>query len=108
MSATELQHAVEIRRIFHIQVDGVRAYPSFFLYRTLDRTALEERSALLGDITGGRKFRFFTTARGSLANPGAVVNGVLIEDGSPRTPLQTLRDGGISQVIRAASAYARS
>lgn len=99
-----LSKAVAARRLFYLEFGGRRGYPAFFLDPAHSRAELEAVSKLLGDVSGGTKFAFFNTPRGSLAIAGRVVDGVLTENGVPRTPLQAMRDGDLNRVKAAAAA----
>jgi hypothetical protein len=92
-----LSKAIQARRMFYLDVGGVRAYPAFFLDSTLQRVQLEAVSKLLGDLSGGSKWLFFTSPKGSLANA---------ETGQARTPIQALRDGDLERVKKAALGHA--
>lgn len=83
-------------RLFFLEVRGVRVYPSFFFDTRYDRTALESVSQALGGVSGGSKWLFFTTPKGSLALP---------DSGTPRTPLEALRSGDTDAVRRAAISF---
>ncbi|MFG6463719.1 hypothetical protein ACG04Q_19250 [Roseateles sp. DXS20W] len=97
--------AVAARRLFYLEHGGQRGYPAFFLDPELERTQVEAVSKQLGDLSGGSKFMFFTTARGSLATAGEIRRGVMTESGVPRTPLQALKDGDFERVRMAAEAF---
>jgi hypothetical protein len=104
LSLDQLQAAVTDGRLFYVEKDGLQGYPAFFLDTAVDRQLLEAVSRLLGPATGGTKWQFFVTPRGSLASPGKTVDGVLTENGNPRTPLQAMRDGNVELVTRVAQA----
>lgn len=104
LSLDQLQAAVIEGRLFYVEKDGLRGYPAFYLDTSLDREQLEAVSQLLGAASGGTKWQFWMTPRGSLASPGKTVNGMLTEDGIPRTPLNALCDGDVELVMRAAKA----
>lgn len=104
ISRQALSKAVAARRLFYLEFGGRRGYPAFFLDPAFNRADLETVSKLLGDIAGGTKFSFFNTSRGSLAIAGKVVDGVLTQNGVPRTPLQAIRDGDLARVRAAAVA----
>lgn len=59
-------------------------YPAFYLELDVDRKKLERVSRTLGDISGWRKWQFFTTPKGSL---------------SDRTPLQALEDNAVLETV---------
>jgi hypothetical protein len=99
-----LSKAVAARRLFYLEFGGRRGYPAFFLDPGFNRADLETVSKLLGDVGGGTKFGFFVTPRGSLATAGRIVDGVLTENGTPRTPLRAMRDGEFERVKAAATA----
>ena len=91
-----LSKAIGAQRLFYVQVDGRHAYPAFYADHTLQRRQVETISKLLGEIGGGSKWLFFTSAKGSLAS---------LESGQARSPLQALRDGDFERVKRAAAGY---
>ena len=117
-----LSRAVLAGRVFYLEVGGgIRAYPAFYLDPRYSRKDVESVTKLLGDISGGAKWLFFTTPKGSLASP----NGASAEArapnkprtkptsganhqlaGGPRTPLRALEDGDVELVKRSAKAYA--
>ncbi|MFT7773258.1 hypothetical protein [Roseateles sp.] len=101
-SPDQVDTAVAEKRLFYVEKGRLRGYPAFFLDASLDRAQLEAVSQLLGQASGGTKWQFFVTPRGSLALPGKTIDGVLTEDGRPRTPLQALRDSDGELVMRAA------
>ena len=92
-----LSKAVSARRMFYLEVGGIRAYPAFYLDASLERAKVEAVTKLLGDLSGGSKWLFFTTAKGSLATP---------RSGTPRTPLQALMDGDFDKVTQTAIGFA--
>lgn len=102
LSLDQLQAAVADGRLFYVEKDGLQGYPAFYLDAAVDRRVLESVCKLLGPASGGTKWQFFITPRGSLASPGKTLDSVLTEDGKPRTPLQALRDGDVDLVMRAA------
>ena len=104
LSLDQLQAAVADGRLFYVEKDGLQGYPAFYLDAAVDRRVLESMCKLLGPATGGTKWQFFVTPRGSLASLGKTVDGVLTDDGTPRTPLQAMRDGDVELVTRAAQA----
>jgi hypothetical protein len=104
LSLDQLQAAVADGRLFYVEKDGLQGYPAFYFDAAVDRRVLESVCKLLGPASGGTKWQFFVTPRGSLALPGKTVGGVLTEDGNPRTPLQALRDGELELVTRVAQA----
>ena len=93
-----LTQATQAGRLFFLEVRGVQAYPSFVFDTKYDRTLLESVSQALGSISGGSKWLFFTTSKGSLALPN---------NGTPRTPLEALRSGDIDAVRRAAIGFSQ-
>ena len=99
----------------------MRAYPAFYLDPRYSRKVLEAVSMMLGGLSGGSKWLFFTTAKASLAcakpcqqapqrlsdvararsDPSSL--GPVI----PRTPLQALEEGDVEIVKRAAAGFAQ-
>ena len=100
-----LSKAVLDNRIFFLEVDGVKGCPAFYADGRYNRGQLEDITRLLGDLSGGSKWVFFTTPKGSLARAGRVARDGQ-EEGKPRTPLQALADGDIDRVKATATAYA--
>jgi hypothetical protein len=84
-----LSKAQQERRLFHVEVDGERYFPSFFLDSSYDRTKLEAVSKVLGDLPGATKLHFFLQQRASLAGS---------------TPLEAIASGNYQQVLSAAEA----
>lgn len=119
-----LSKAVLSHRMFYVEVDGVRAYPAFYLDSRYKRKDIESVTRSLGGLSGGSKWLFFTAPRASLALPlpdsptaharacaeaglpYPISRGSLGPSGVPRTPLQALEDGDLARVNRAAQAYA--
>lgn len=89
ISRQALSKAQQERRLFHVEVDGERYFPSFFVDSRYDRAKLETVSKALGDLPGATKLHFFLHKRGSLA--GA-------------TPLEAIASGGYQKVLNAAEA----
>ena len=86
-----LVKARDAHRIFCVTIDGVPLYPSFYADQRINRRQLGAITKLLGDLTGGSKWLFFTRPKGSL---GSV------------TPLQALLEGRFAEVRATAEAYA--
>jgi hypothetical protein len=84
-----LSKAQQERRLFHVEIDGEKYFPSFFVDSRYDRTKLEAVSKALGDLPGATKLHFFLHQRGSLA--GA-------------TPLEAIASGEYQKVLNAAEA----
>jgi len=84
-----LSKAQQERRLFHVEVDGERYFPSFFLDSSYDRTKLEAVSKALGDLPGATKLHFFLQKRASLAGS---------------TPLEAIAGGNYQKVLNAAEA----
>lgn len=78
------------RRLFSLDRDGRTLYPAFFADPTADIKRLETVCRRLGTLSGGSKWQFFVTPKGSLAG---------------RTPLDALRDGDVATVIAAADGF---
>lgn len=87
-----LSKALAARRVFFVDLRGLRYFPSFFTEPRYQRKHLEAVSKLLGDLPGGAKLQFFTTPKGSL---------------SGKTPLDALADGQYSSVRIAAQGFAQ-
>lgn len=86
-----LSKALKAHRVFYVEVDGRRYFPSFFLDPRLERRQVEEVSKVLGELPGTSKLQFFTTGKGSLAG---------------KTPIEALADGLYSRVRAAAQGFA--
>ncbi len=122
-SSGAISRAVREGRKFFVELDGIRALPSFFLeprYRVRD---LEAVTKLLRCISDGAKWLFFTMPKGSLSRtvPSTASERAGDEDGIQsstdtteqskvlfRTPLQAIEDGDIKLVLHIAAAYAAS
>ena len=102
-----LSKAVLSGRVFFLDVAGVRAYPAFYLDLRYNRRDVETVAKLLGDLSGGRKWLFFTTHKASLARSHAGPRaGEVPAANHARTPLEALDDGDLDRVKRAAIGYA--
>ncbi len=97
-SRQALSKAVGAKRLFYVEVGAIRGYPAFYLDPQLQRKQVETVCKLLGDLSGGSKWLFFTTPKGSLARQAT---------GQARTPLEALADGDLAKVKLAASGYAQ-
>lgn len=95
-SRQALSKAVGARRLFYVEVGAIRGYPAFYLDPALQRKQVESICKLLGDLSGGSKWLFFTTPKGSLARQAT---------GKARTPLEALADGDLAKVRTAAVGY---
>jgi|KBSMisStandDraft_5_1062788.scaffolds.fasta_scaffold502751_1 hypothetical protein len=104
-SAEDVKLAELARRVFALESDNVKAYPAFYSDPRYAREQLEAITVALGDLSGGSKWVFFTTPKGSLATPGRVTKDGR-EQGTPRTPLQALAQGDFELTRRSALAYA--
>lgn len=79
-------------RVFHLVVGQVSRYPAFYAeFDPGGRSQLAAVCQLLGDLTGGSKWQFFTGGKGSLGGT---------------TPLEALREGRLRQVKAAAEGFA--
>lgn len=86
-----LSKALAAKRVFYVEVQGARMFPSFFLDPSCERRHLELVSKALGELPGATKLQFFATGKASL---------------SGKTPLQALADGKLADVRRAAAGFA--
>jgi hypothetical protein len=85
VSREDLNKKVAAHRLFTMELDGENYYPAFYLEPDVDRKKkLEHVSRTLGDISGWRKWQFFTTPKGSLAD---------------KTPLQALKDNAPLETV---------
>ena len=57
-----LSKAQQERRLFHVEVDGAKYFPSFFVDSRYDRAKLESVSKALGDLPGATKLHFSCTS----------------------------------------------
>ena len=78
--------------LFYLEIDGVRLFPTFYLDARFEAQDLEAVSKQLGSLSGGSKWQFFTTPKGSLRG---------------LTPLEALLAGEISDVMGAAKGFAQ-
>lgn len=90
-SKRHLETATSRRRVFFVERDGIRTYPSFLADPHFDLRQVGNACARLGNLPGGSKWQFFATAKGSL---------------SGRTPLQAIADGDFAAVMRSAEGFA--
>lgn len=79
------------KRVFAIDLDSKRYFPSFFADPAYKRKHLEAVSKQLDDLPGGAKMQFFISRKGSL---------------SGNTVLEALAAGQLELVLRIATAYA--
>jgi hypothetical protein len=84
-----LSKALAARRVFFVEHQGARYYPSFFADPKYERRQIETVSKALGDLPGGAKLAFMTTPKASLAG---------------RTPLEALAVGEVAAAKAAAEA----
>lgn len=104
-----LSKAVLGHRLFFLEVGAVRAFPALYLDLRYNRKDVEAVTKLLGDLSGGSKWLFFTTQKASLARSGAeprAGQASAARQGRPRTPLQAIEDGDVELVKLAAAGYA--
>lgn len=87
-----LSKALAANRVFFIEDQGTRYYPSFYLDERYERRHIEDTAKLLGDLPGGSKWQFFSSPKGSLAG---------------LTPLEALLQGKVQQVKTAAEGFAQ-
>lgn len=86
-----LSAAVRAQRMFVLAgPSGGNFFPAFFADTKYDRPVLAKVSKMLGGLSGGSKWDFFTTPRISLKG---------------RTPLEALAKGNIEEVMAAAAAF---
>ncbi len=86
-----LNKAQSVNRVFSLDIEGQRYYPSFFLDPRYDRAKLEKVSKVLGDLPAASKLHFFMSRRGSLAG---------------KTPLEALAAGQFDKVMNSAQGFA--
>lgn len=88
----DLNGAIQAGRLFTVELDGVRYYPSFYAAPDLDRVQLERVLQAMQGLSGWTKWVFLTTPKGSL---------------SDLTPLEALKKPGMFEaVLSAAYGYA--
>lgn len=85
-----LSKDVALGRIFSVEIEAAPFYPAFFLANEIGRKDLAKVVRKLGDLTGWRKWDFFTKPNGALGN---------------LTPLQALMHGEVKQTLRAAAGF---
>ena len=79
-------------RVFHLEVGQASRYPAFYADFDLGgRRRLAAICQLLGELSGGSKWQFFTGGKGSLGGS---------------TPLAALREGKLRQVKATAEGFA--
>lgn len=86
-----LSKALKSNRVFFVELNGERYFPSFFADERLERGKVEGVSKALGELPGASKLQFFMTRKASLAG---------------KTPLDALADGQYSRVHVAAQGFA--
>ena len=86
-----LSKALRANRLFYVEHQGRRLYPTFFADPRYKRRELEAVCKLLGDLSGGGKLQFFLNPRGSL---------------SRASPLEALARGEFAAVKAAAEGFA--
>jgi len=102
-----LSKAVLAGRVFYLEVGAKRAYPAFYLDLRYNRKNLEAVTKLLGGLSGGSKWLFFTTPKASLARSDAEPRARRAPAASQaRTPLQAMEHGDLDRVKRTATGYA--
>ena len=77
-------------RIFSVDLGATPYYPAFFLANEINRKDLAKVVRKLGDLSGWRKWDFFTEPNGALGK---------------LTPLQALMHGELKQTLRAAEGF---
>jgi hypothetical protein len=87
-----LHKARRANRVFSVQFEGKRYFPTFFADPTYERQQLESVSRILGELPGESKWQFFTTPKASLGR---------------LTPLEALAGGKYSLVRSAAESFAQ-
>ncbi|ACD18250.1 hypothetical protein [Paraburkholderia phytofirmans] len=90
LTRADVQMALDEKRFFVVDVDGLPYYPAFFTNDYLDRNTLEAVSLALGDLCGWLKWDFFTTARGSLGD---------------KSPFDLIALGDVERVIARAKSF---
>ena len=123
LSSSALSRAVREGRLFFVELDGIRAFPSFYLDRRYRLRDLEQVAKRLQGMSGGAKWLFFVMPKGSLSRglastSHANAGDAVVAEGSGaaagadavslRTPLQAIEDGDIELVLRTATGYAES
>lgn len=87
-----LSKALAARRVYFVEVDGVRYYPTFFADSRYERRHVEALSKALGELPGATKLHFMTTPKASL---------------SALSPLQALAQGQFAAAKVAAEGFAQ-
>lgn len=90
LSRADLDKALRANRIFNVELSGKSYFPAFLLDTRYEQRHLHSICRVLGDLPGGSKLQFFTTAKGSL---------------SGRTPLDALADRNVAAVRCTALGY---
>lgn len=102
-AADELAGAELSHGLFRIEVGGAPAYPAFYADRRYDLETLESVSRLLGGVSSGAKWLFFTQPKGSLAVPAGPGETSRVA----RTPLEAIEAGDIERVKRVAVGFSQ-
>lgn len=92
-SPQSASRALAAHRIFAMEIEGQRYFPTFFAHAIYNRRHLAAVTKQLGDLPGGAKLQFFGSRKGSL---------------SGWTPLEALAAGRLKMVLQLASAYAEA
>jgi hypothetical protein len=87
-----LSKALAARRVYFVEMDGVRYYPAFFADSRYERRHVEALSKALGELPGSTKLHFMTT-------PKAPLSGL--------SPLQALAQGQFAAAKVAAEGFAQ-
>ena len=86
-----IDEAVASNRLFaFVGPDGERYYPAFYAAADMNRSALELVAQELLDLPAPSKYHFFVSKRTNLGE----------------TPLEALKRGRVTEVLRAASGFA--
>ncbi|MBL8352186.1 MAG: hypothetical protein JNL87_17955 [Burkholderiaceae bacterium] len=87
LPTARLGELVSRHRLFSTQWSGKAWYPAFMADQTTDIRSLEAVCRRLGQLPAGSKWQFFVTPKASLGG---------------KTPLEALREGGVTAVRLAA------
>lgn len=90
-NSRQLTRAIASQRVFFVEVEGIKRFPTFFLETQYSRRQLEAITRAMGLLHGGSKLQFFMSPKGSLG-------GI--------TPLAALLRGNYKIVKSCAQAFA--
>lgn len=96
LTQSKLDDAVRHGRLLRIEdADGRRAIPALHVDQSLSQVEVQAVLRLLHEFPARAQWLFLTTPKGSLATP----------DGRVRSPVEALRDGDFTHVLKTALGF---